>query len=106
MRETIAEMLKVESEAKAIAAALQAEAEERVRSARLEASEIEDASRRAARVKSAELIEAGVSEAQNERDRLLSAIDEANERLRSVPPDEAAALCGVIFDAVTGGTSP
>lgn len=102
MKETIAQMLKIEAEARKIAAKLQAEAEEVVSNARVEAARIEDEARRSAQARAARVLEDGLADARAARDTALQEIDQRNESLRHVAQDKAGAAKKIIFSAVTG----
>ena len=102
MKETIAEMLKVEARAREIVAEAEAEAAEVVRRAGAEAAAIEEAGRRAAQAKAAKMFEEGIAEVQKRRDAQLAQIDERTARLRHVAPDKADAARKRILAALTG----
>lgn len=102
MKETIAEMLKVEAQAKKIVADAQAEATEIVRNARTEAAAIQTEAERSAQLRAAALIKDGVEETQKRRDEMLAEIDRSIEGLRHVARNEAEAARQAILAALTG----
>jgi len=102
VKETIAEMLKVEAEAKKIVADAQAEATEIVRAARAQAAAIQTEADRNAQARAAALVKDGVEETQKRRDEMLAEIDRRIEGLGHVASDAAEAARQVILAALTG----
>ena len=102
MKETIAEMLKVEAEAKEIVAAAQDEAQKIVRQARQEAATVQVAAERDAQAKSVKIIEDGIQEARRRRGDMLAEIDRKAEQLRHVPQEKVEAARVLILAALTG----
>jgi vacuolar-type H+-ATPase subunit H len=102
MKDTIAHMLEVEAQAKAVVAEADAEAESIVRTARAEATAVENQAQRDAQSAACTLLEDGLREARERRERELAAIDERLAALRNIPPEKAAAARQMIIDAVVG----
>jgi vacuolar-type H+-ATPase subunit H len=102
MKDTIAQMLKIEAEAREMVAKLQAESEKAVSDARIEAANIEEEALRSAQARAARFLENGLAEARAARDAALQEIDQRNESLRHVAQDKAGAAKKIIFSAVTG----
>ena len=102
MKETIAELLKVEAEAKAIVARADEEAAETVKKARAEAAALVEAARREAQARAEETVRKAVEEARKQRDLALARIDERNHRLRGVPRERTDAAKDSILSAVLG----
>lgn len=102
MKETIAEMLKVEAEAKEIVAAAQDEAQKIVRQARQEAAAIQGIAERDAQAKSVRILEDGIQEARRRRDDMLAEIDRKAGQLRHVPQEKVEAAKVLILAGLTG----
>ena len=102
MKETIAQMLKVEARAKEIVAAAETEAARVVRDARKEAAAIQDEAQRGAQAKAAGVIRQGAQRARERRDEELAEIDRKTESLRHVAQDKAGAAKKAILAALTG----
>ncbi len=102
MKETIAEMLKVEAQAKKIVAEAEDLSAEIVRKARTEASSIQEQAHRDAQAKAAMLIQQGIEQARRKRDEMLAQIDADNQHLCDVAPDKAEAAKKIILAALTG----
>ncbi len=102
MRETIAQMLKVEAEARRIVADADAQAAEIVRAARVEALALQEDAQRRAQSKAAEMVEAGLREARARREALLAEIDAKNDALRHIAPEKAEAAKRLILAALAG----
>lgn len=102
MKETIAEMLKVEARAKEIVAEAQDEAAGIVRQARVEAARLQEEAQRAAQAEAAKLVERGIEDARKRRNELLTQIDKENERLRDVGQGKADEAKKMIVAALTG----
>lgn len=102
MKETIAEMLKVEAQAKKIVADADAEAARIVQEARRQAIAAEDAARREAQAKAARRIEEGIVTARARRDQILGEIDQRAATLRQVTPEKAEAARELVLAALTG----
>jgi len=102
VKETIAEMLKVEAEAKAIVARAVEEAEEIVRKARTEAVALQDAAERAAQAEAARLIEDGGRQARSRRSETLAEVDQRAQRLRLVPQESIQAAKALVLAALAG----
>ena len=100
MKETIAEMLKVEAQAKEIVAAARDQAQDLNRQARTDASAIEQEAQRQAQAETAQILEQGVREARERRADMLAQIDRDNERLRDLPQDKVMAAKHLILSAV------
>ncbi len=101
MKETIAEMLKVEAQARDIVAEAGKQAEEIVRNARTEAAAIQDAAQRDAQAASAETIKQGVEQARKRRNQILAEIDTKTERLRHVEQKKTEEVQKLILAALT-----
>ena len=102
MKETIAEMLKVEAKAKEIVAAAREQAQDLNRKARTDASAVEQEAQRQAQAEAAQVLEQGLREARERRADMLAHIDRDNERLRDLPQDKVAAAKHIILSAVVG----
>jgi len=102
VKETIAEMLKVEAQAKKIVADAQAEAAEIVRTARAQAAAVQTEAERNAQARAAKLVRDGVEHARKRRDAMLAEIDRRIEGLRNVAPDAAEAARRLVLAALTG----
>jgi len=102
VKETIAEMLKVEARAKDIVAKAQDEAAGIVRQARVEAARLQEEAQRTAQAEAAKLVELGIEDARKHRDELLARIDKENERLRDVGHAKADEAKKLIIAALTG----
>ena len=102
MKETIAEMLKAEDEAKRTVSEAESRAEELVRNARAEAAALELAAQQKAQGEAAKLVEDGVQQARERRVELLRQIDRDNEQLRAVAPDKSEAAKKLILAALIG----
>ena len=105
MKDTIAQMLKVEAEAKDIVAAAEADAQEIVYRARLESAAVQDAARRDAQAEAARRVEQGIEDARRRRRDMLAAIDKGTEALRQIAPDKADAARQMIRAELTGRAS-
>lgn len=101
MKETIAEMLKIEAQAKELVAAAEAQAAEIERAARTQAAAIQERAQRAARATAAAILTEGLELARKRRAEALAQIDRNNERFRHVPPDRADEAKRLILAALT-----
>lgn len=104
MKETIAEMLKVEAQAKEIVSAAESEAAELIQKARAEAQSFEENAQAQTKAEAARLIKSGADQARTERQQALEQIDKDNEHLHQIPGEKAVAAQGMILSAVTGMT--
>lgn len=102
MKETIAEMLKIESDAKAIIAKAQADASEILKQARLDAAKIIADAQAHAHAEAQKKYESGLEATRKELAAQLAQIDKENEKLRDIPPDKRVAAVKIITNAVTG----
>ena len=102
MKETIAEMLKIEAQAKEIVAAGQEEAARIVRQARQEAAAIQDAAERDAQTKTATILDERSESARERRKDVLATINDTAEQLRQVPQERADAAKALILTALAG----
>ena len=102
MKETIAEMLKIEAQAKEIVAASQEEAAGIVRQARQDAAAVQDTAERDAQTNAAAILD-GRSESARERRRdVLATINDTAEQLRQVPQERTEAAKALILTALAG----
>ena len=102
MKETIAEMLKIEAQAKEIVAAAQEEAAGVVRRARQEAAAIQDAAERDAQTESTAVLEEGLKRARERRGDVLAEIDGQARQLRDVSQERTEAAKALILTALAG----
>jgi len=102
MKETIAEMLKVEAKAKEIVASAQEEAAGVVRRARQEAAAIQDAAERDAQTESTAVLEEGLKRARERRGDVLAEIDGRARQLRDVSQKKVDAAKALILTTLAG----
>ena len=100
MKETIAELLKIEEQAKKIVADAAEESAEIVRKARAEAAKIQEHAQRSAQAKAAQLLGTGLEAAKQERLKILEEIDRENENLRNIPAEKKEAALRLVASAV------
>ncbi len=102
MKETIAEMLKIEAQAKEIVASGKEEAAGVVRRARQDAAAIQDAAERGAQADAAAILDERSESARGRREDVLAAINETAEQLRQVPQEKVDAAKALILTALAG----
>lgn len=100
MKETIAELLKIEEQAKKIVADATDKSNEIIRKARAEAAQMEEQATRSAQAKAAQILETGLEAAKQKRLKLLDEIDRDNEKLRNIPAEKREAALQLIISAL------
>lgn len=102
MKETIAEMLKVEAQAKAIVAAAEKDAIQIVQNARLKAASIQEAAHHSAQAAASQYVEDGLRQARERREQVLAQIGAKAEGLRRVAHETAETASNIVRAALTG----